>query len=597
MIQTTTKTLFYCFLVQFLLILRIEANYPELNDPPSKIPKAAKHCRVFYSVYYEGLEADCSNLGLMQPPTADQVPENLVALDLSNNLIEKISDNQLRDFSSLKSLDLSDNLLQKLPPSLIRNLDKLVYLNLGGNMLQSWPITQVNSLQKLERLDLSRNEIFEISENHFASLTQLRLLNLSFLPLLDAIHPWAFSRISSRLEKLDIRESGLKRLDFIGALPGSAESLEIYLGDNSLVCDCLFKSSLKIIKNKQKNIVDFTELRCSSPGSMSSRLISTLTSDQLKCRPGAGQVMLIELNDKQVRAKCAFREADTVHWYLDGYRIDPLANNLTEDKYEEKNDHKNQPANVLTSTITIDIENLPLSQKPKDIKDKTIGQSPENESSKSLMQFNRSLECRAHNSFGTSRRFIKLLPGSKHYSDPWDRAEDERLASSMVLKSMVFDKFSYKQCQNTKTILLCIILMLLLILICIIPLTLARKRYNKKVVKFNNPKNSSFNNSIRRSMRAQNHHRQPRPNRNETQHIDEISIDPMTNNIFQRPASIQNNQPTLRTQSSLVNLGRVTDFNSRSQAPSAITSESNHINYNNQDYNNAVQINQLRPVN
>ena len=71
----------------------------------------------------------------------------------------------------------------------------------------------------------------------------------------------------------------------------------------------------------------------------------------------------------------------------------------------------------------------------------------------------------------------------------------------------------------------------------------------------------------------------------------------MTNNIFQRPASIQNNQPTLRTQSGLVNLGRVTDFNSRSQAPSAITSESNHINYNNQDYNNAVQINQLRPVN
>ncbi|MEN2499081.1 MAG: hypothetical protein MHMPM18_003325 [Marteilia pararefringens] len=373
------------------------------------LDSSVKHCRVFHNIAYNGIEADCSNLGLESIPRAEQVPENLVALNLSNNYIEDINEAQFRDFENLKSLNISKNRLLEFPIGIFKTLRYLETLDLSNNLISTLPAPQKYSLKNLRSLNLSQNNISELQESQFVGMPNLRYLYLKDIPNLDEVHPKAISNISANLDILDMRNCGLKRVDFLRSLAASSSKVELFLDNNNFVCDCYFSNSLKLLNSRRKSIVDFENLRCAYPGKMNGKKVASLNPSMLGCRPGAGQVLFVDFNSNQIRAKCAFKNAEDVHWYIDNSSIDALATSLTQ-KNVEPNKLKGEDSAVLISTITLDSSNLP---------EKLLKKNAKNSKKNSIECPECYLECRSHNEFGTSRRFINLVPGSRDFEDPW----------------------------------------------------------------------------------------------------------------------------------------------------------------------------------
>ncbi|CAN2388775.1 toll-like receptor 2 signaling pathway [Pristimantis euphronides] len=95
---------------------------------------------------------DCSSMDLTSFPS--MLPRQMKGLDLSNNLIQSISDDELKPYENLRVLWLYQNKI----------------LNISNNSFQS--------LQKLEELDLSYNKLTSLSPAWFGGLPKLSSLNL-----------------------------------------------------------------------------------------------------------------------------------------------------------------------------------------------------------------------------------------------------------------------------------------------------------------------------------------------------------------------------------------------------------------------------------
>ncbi|CAJ0968282.1 unnamed protein product [Ranitomeya imitator] len=95
---------------------------------------------------------DCSSLQLTSIPST--LPRQMKGLDLSNNLIQTISDDELKPYENLRVLCLY------------------------GNEIHSITNNSFQSLQNLEELDLSYNKLPILSSDWFGGLHKLRQLNL-----------------------------------------------------------------------------------------------------------------------------------------------------------------------------------------------------------------------------------------------------------------------------------------------------------------------------------------------------------------------------------------------------------------------------------
>ncbi|XP_077135479.1 toll-like receptor 2 [Ranitomeya variabilis] len=95
---------------------------------------------------------DCSSLQLTSIPST--LPRQMKGLDLSNNLIQTISDDELKPYENLRVLCLY------------------------GNEIHSISNNSFQSLQNLEELDLSYNKLPILSSDWFVGLHKLRQLNL-----------------------------------------------------------------------------------------------------------------------------------------------------------------------------------------------------------------------------------------------------------------------------------------------------------------------------------------------------------------------------------------------------------------------------------
>lgn len=84
---------------------------------------------------------------------------NLKHLDLSDNSIQELQEDTLRDLPELQTLHLYGNKLTVLQPATFAHNVKIFHLFLQGNQLQELPATLLHGLQDLQLLMLDQNQL------------------------------------------------------------------------------------------------------------------------------------------------------------------------------------------------------------------------------------------------------------------------------------------------------------------------------------------------------------------------------------------------------------------------------------------------------
>lgn len=128
------------------------------------------------SVYHEAKTVDCNDLLLTH------IPENLSidtqVLLLQSNKISRMGW-ELQDLVNLTELDLSQNHFQSIEDLSISNLSHLITLYLEENQLTELPDYCLKDLESLEELYINHNQINFIGPRAFAGLGKLLRLHLN----------------------------------------------------------------------------------------------------------------------------------------------------------------------------------------------------------------------------------------------------------------------------------------------------------------------------------------------------------------------------------------------------------------------------------
>lgn len=267
---------------------------------------------------------------------------------------------------NLSFIDLSDNLLSKISPSTFDNLPQLKTLRLRGNRLTVPVLTKLNSLSTVEELDLSENSLIgplgpktfpkmdslkdmQLSHNSLSSIKMgalQGLQNLTSLRLqhnqIDVIEDHAFSNLPllvnldiahnrivavsgaslahlTKLTGLDLRHNFLRALtaDLIVPLK-SLNSLKLddndisivasdalksttilkhfTLSDNPLNCDCSLIEFVIWLSNSTLNKEDKSTALCTTPPSLENGLLIEIPLENLICGEDEQDAMMSPLS-------------------------------------------------------------------------------------------------------------------------------------------------------------------------------------------------------------------------------------------------------------------------------------------------------------
>ncbi|XP_075716449.1 toll-like receptor 2 [Rhinoderma darwinii] len=128
---------------------------------------------------------DCSSKHLHSIPST--LPRQMKGLDLSNNLIQTISDDELKSYENLKILRLYHNEIHSISNYSFQSQRNLVELDLSYNKLSDLSSAWFGSLRMLTHLNLLGNHYTSLGENPiFSTLQSLKILkfgNLDFVAL------------------------------------------------------------------------------------------------------------------------------------------------------------------------------------------------------------------------------------------------------------------------------------------------------------------------------------------------------------------------------------------------------------------------------
>ncbi len=213
---------------------------------------------------------------------------NLDTLKLSNNIINKLNDNNFKGLSKLVHLDLSGNKIKQIDKGTFaylkslsqlnlskkeitcisdesfKDLSKLVDLNLSENKLESFTAKDFNSHPKESNLaDFGPNEKLKQTGKQFSGLKHLTTLNLS-MNRIQKIDSDTFVDLDN-LQTLLLFANDLRQFEF-ASLRNSSKKLELLdISQNKIV-------KINFQSNTDQNIV----------GQMISKLKSSNSFDELR---------------------------------------------------------------------------------------------------------------------------------------------------------------------------------------------------------------------------------------------------------------------------------------------------------------------------
>lgn len=153
---------------------------------------------------------ECSRLKprLQALPPRAQLPENIFALDVTLNDVEKLE--VMDSMETLTWFSICGNYLRSLSRETFSGAPNLRYLDLKDNNISDLPDGVFDPLSKLEILDLSHNNLRHLPVDSLKFNTKLRKLNLASNPL-RIVHPEWFSNLVA-LKELNLAQSELLTL-------------------------------------------------------------------------------------------------------------------------------------------------------------------------------------------------------------------------------------------------------------------------------------------------------------------------------------------------------------------------------------------------
>lgn len=182
----------------------------------------------------DGNKVNCYGRELTEIP--QDIPSNVVYLDLQHNHIESLDASRFQNLSNLQEIILRYNRLTALPDHAFSNLPSLKHLQLGSNLLTSLKKDAFVNLPNLNILDVTENQLISIDGafDNIPSLTRLvlsknaltNLTDSAFAPLskliylmlsenkISYISPTAFDGLKE-LSYLTLRDNPLRNIDNI----------------------------------------------------------------------------------------------------------------------------------------------------------------------------------------------------------------------------------------------------------------------------------------------------------------------------------------------------------------------------------------------
>ncbi|KAL1276128.1 hypothetical protein QQF64_035751 [Cirrhinus molitorella] len=214
--------------------------------------------------------------GAMESPahyTTDEgnIPDKATYLDISNNIIQKITKESFSRLSNLKSLNARHNKIREVEEGAFGRLVSLQELNLAYNKLTHILEGMFQNLRNLTVLHLNTNLITNINFLAFSPLISLREVNLSsnqlmklsqvqtlfLLPQLQEVHIGSngftsfqtseLSNISLRLKVLDFSKNPLKVFTITADIFPHLDNLDLAFITENMTWDVQDKSYLQSV--------------------------------------------------------------------------------------------------------------------------------------------------------------------------------------------------------------------------------------------------------------------------------------------------------------------------------------------------------------
>ncbi|XP_076345112.1 uncharacterized protein LOC143244402 [Tachypleus tridentatus] len=268
--------------------------------------------------------AECADSQLTSVPAG--LNTGTQVLDLSGNLLQTLSS---KVFQSVGLVNLQKVFLARCGISEIANdafyyVSNLIELDLSENFLNWVPFEALKDCSLLRRLQLTNNPIQLIQNNTFSGLIHLTSLEMSNCRIYT-IEPNAFSGLES-LEYLRLDGNKLSFLSgkVVQDLP-NLHTLDLY--NNPWVCDCRISKLRKWMISQ--NVAISTPPRCELPLRVQGLTWDIMNIDDFACPPNVigvdTKISIVEGRNATLRCKIRAVPTATINWLWQGRVITNLS--------------------------------------------------------------------------------------------------------------------------------------------------------------------------------------------------------------------------------------------------------------------------------
>ena len=120
-----------------------------------------------YMVMIMSLDLSYNNISMVEVTFFEPVQSDLKILNMSRNLVEEISPDNIGQLRRLRCLDLSFNRLTTIEPTTFMAATKLQSVYLNNNRLKILNLSMFNSQKNLQYVDVSSNQLETLPEQLF----------------------------------------------------------------------------------------------------------------------------------------------------------------------------------------------------------------------------------------------------------------------------------------------------------------------------------------------------------------------------------------------------------------------------------------------